>query len=50
MNLDRLEDTAKKYAGWPEKLPVIGVDKGTAYAGDINSLELVPLALYKLLR
>ena len=34
MNLDSLDDAAKKYAGWREKLSVIGVDKGTAYAGE----------------
>ena len=42
MNLDSLDDAAKKYAGWPERLSIIVVDKGAAYAGDINSLEFDP--------
>ena len=44
MNIDSLDNAAKKYAGWPEKLSVIGVDKGTAYAGEINSLEFDPVS------
>ena len=45
MNLDSLNDAAKKYAGWPERLSIIVVDKGAAYAGDINSLQFDPNSL-----
>jgi hypothetical protein len=45
MNLDSLDDAAKKYAGWPERLSIIVVDRGTAYAGDINLLQFDPNSL-----
>lgn len=43
MYLDGMDDDAeKKYAGWPERLYVIGADKKIAYAGAMGPLGFDP--------
>ena len=43
MYLDGMDDDAeKKYAGWPERLYVIGADKKIAYAGEMGPLGFDP--------
>ena len=43
MYLDGMEDEAEKlYAGWPERLYVIGVDQKIAYAGAMGPMGFDP--------
>jgi hypothetical protein len=43
MYLDGMDDDAEvKYAGWPERLYVIGPDRCIAYAGDMGPLGFYP--------
>ena len=43
MYLDCMEDEAeKKYAGWPERLYVIGTNGKVAYAGDMGPMGFNP--------
>ena len=43
MYLDGMEDEAeKKYAGWPERLYVIGTNGKVAYAGDMGPMGFNP--------
>ena len=43
MYLDGMDDDAEKqYAGWPERLYLIGTNKKIAYAGDMGPLGFDP--------
>lgn len=43
MHLDGMDDDAeKKYAGWPERLYVIGADQKIAYAGAMGPMGFDP--------